>query len=197
MAGTPQNRARLTRRQAEILDFICRSVRSRGFPPSIREIGEAVGLSSSSTVHSHLRTLEEKRYIRRNPSKPRSIEIVDWPRSPASRMVDVPVRAALPEQSTDLEVLPLPIELVENPGSFLFRVESENFRQEAIMPGDLLIVNPEHGPRDGDMVLASSGNDGPAQLCTYNKSRSQQNGDQPDPRLLGRVVGVIRKLPVG
>ncbi len=197
MAGTPQNKARLTRRQAEILDFICRSVRSRGFPPSIREIGEAVGLSSSSTVHSHLRTLEEKRYIRRNPSKPRSIEIVDGAGATASRLVEVPVRAGDSDPSADLEVLPLPIELVQNPDSFLFRVDSENYRQEAIMPGDLLIVNPDHGPRDGDMVLARAGQDEPAQLCTYNKNRSTPAGDPADARLLGRVVGVIRKLPVG
>ena len=194
MAGSAQNRARLTRRQAEILDFICRSVQSRGFPPSIREIGEAVGLSSSSTVHSHLRTLEEKRYIRRNPSKPRSIEIVDWPKSSGSRTVDVPVRLGA-QDPADPEVLPLPIELVETPGSFLYRVDSEGYAQEAIMPGDLLIVNPDHGPREGDMVLARSGDDQPARLCTF-KGALPHPGGTPAPRLLGRVVGVIRKLPV-
>lgn len=68
---------RLSRRQQQILDFVRQSVEKRGFPPSIREIGEAVGLSSSSTVHSHLRSLETKRYLRRNPSKPRSIELLD------------------------------------------------------------------------------------------------------------------------
>ena len=196
MAGTAQNRARLTRRQAEILDFICRSVQSRGFPPSIREIGEAVGLSSSSTVHSHLRTLEEKRYIRRNPSKPRSIEIMDWPRNPATRTVDVPVRAGAPERVETTEVLPLPIELVGTPESFLFRVDCESYKQEAIMPGDLLIVNPNHGAREGDMVLARSTEDGPARICTFQVGNFQAGG-LSDPRLLGRVVGVIRKIPVG
>ena len=196
MAGNPQSRARLTRRQSEILDFICRSVRSRGFPPSIREIGEAVGLSSSSTVHSHLRTLEEKRYIRRNPSKPRSIEIVDWPRHPQSRLVDVPVRAGMPEEADLPEVLSLPIELVGTAGSFLYRVDSENYLQEAIMPGDLLIVNPDHGPREGDMVLTSTGMDGPAQLSTF-KTPPRPTEAGCSERLLGRVVGVIRKLPVG
>lgn len=197
MAGSSQNRARLTRRQSEILDFICRSVQSRGFPPSIREIGEAVGLSSSSTVHSHLRTLEEKKYIRRNPSKPRSIEIMDWPKAQNNRMVDVPVRSTEPESTAadrpDPEILPLPIELVGTPESFLFRVDCESYRGEAIMPGDLLIVNPNNGVREGDMVLARSTENGPARVCTY---RDTSNG-QEDPRLLGRVVGVIRKIPVG
>jgi len=196
MAGSPQNKARLTRRQSEILDFICRSVRSRGFPPSIREIGEAVGLSSSSTVHSHLRTLEEKHYIRRNPSKPRSIEIVDWPRTAQSRLIDVPVRAGLPEEADHPEVLPLPIELVGTADSFLYRVDSENYVQEAIMPGDLLIVNPDHGPRDGDMVLTSTGRDGSAHLSTFKTPPLPTEAGSHE-RLLGRVVGVIRKLPVG
>jgi len=196
MAGSPQNKARLTRRQSEILDFICRSVRSRGFPPSIREIGEAVGLSSSSTVHSHLRTLEEKHYIRRNPSKPRSIEIVDWPRTAQSSLIDVPVRAGLPEEADHPEVLPLPIELVGTAGSFLYRVDSENYVQEAIMPGDLLIVNPDHGPRDGDMVLTSTGRDGSAHLSTFKTPPLPTEAGSHE-RLLGRVVGVIRKLPVG
>lgn len=192
MAGSSQNKARLTRRQSEILDFIVHSVQSRGFPPSIREIGEAVGLSSSSTVHSHLRTLEEKKYIRRNPSKPRSIEVVDNPKGQNSRMVDVPVRSTEP-QGTAPEVLPLPMELVGTAESFLFRVDCESYRGEAIMPGDLLIVNPNNGVREGDMVLARSTDDGPARLTTY---RDTSNGQQ-DPRLLGRVVGVIRKIPVG
>lgn len=192
MAGSSQNKARLTRRQSEILNFIVQSVQSRGFPPSIREIGEAVGLSSSSTVHSHLRTLEEKKYIRRNPSKPRSIEVMDSPKGQNARMVDVPVRSTQPP-GTEPEILPLPMELVGTAESFLFRVDCESYRGEAIMPGDLLIVNPNNGIREGDMVLARSTDDGPARLCTY---RDTSNGQQ-DPRLLGRVVGVIRKIPVG
>ena len=105
------------------------------------------------------------------------------------RMVDVPVRAG--ERSESGEVLPLPIELVGTSESFLYRVDCEGYKQEAIMPGDLLIVNPDPGARDGDMVLARSSEDGPARLCTYKTSA------QPDSRLLGRVIGVIRKIPVG
>ncbi|MCR5662489.1 MAG: transcriptional repressor LexA [bacterium] len=178
---THKTRTRLTKRQAEILEFICQSVQLRGFPPSIREIGEAVGLSSSSTVHSHLQSLEEKNYIRRNPSKPRSIEVVDWPKS-GSKVVDVPIHS---KGSTENATISLPVELVGDADSFLYRIDSERYKQEAIMPGDLLIINPGQDAKEGDMVLASTKSD-MAEL----KKRTAMDSD----KLIGKVVGVIRQL---
>ncbi len=195
MPGSTQSKSRLSRRQQQILEFIRESVEARGFPPSIREIGEAVGLSSSSTVHSHLRSLETKGYLRRNPSKPRSIELLDGPKGSRVRLVELPVGAP---QSGDgagpQKTISLPLELAGSKESFLFPV-SEAYRQEAIVPGDLVIVNRSEEFAEGDMVLKR---DGEAVVL----QRLGSNGHHPlpgeiDPGILGRVVGVIRRLPNG
>ena len=139
MPGSTQSKTRLSRRQQQILEYIRESVISRGFPPSIREIGEAVGLSSSSTVHSHLKSLETKGFLRRNPSKPRSIELLDGPRAGGVRMVEIPVSDP---QHTDgpRKTISLPLELVGDQESFLYQIK-EPYRNENIVPGDLVIVN--------------------------------------------------------
>lgn len=191
MPGSTQSKSRLSRRQQQILEFIRESVEARGFPPSIREIGEAVGLSSSSTVHSHLRSLENKGYLRRNPSKPRSIELLDGPKGPRARLVELPVGAPVGEGLGPQKTLSLPLELAGSKESFLFPVQ-ESYRQEAIVPGDLVIVNRNLDICDGDMVLARDGE-------TITLTRYAENGKRPaegaDARILGRVVGVIRQLP--
>ncbi|MBI3923990.1 MAG: repressor LexA [Armatimonadetes bacterium] len=180
----------MSRRQQQILEFIRESVQSRGFPPSIREIGEAVGLSSSSTVHSHLRSLETKGYLRRNPSKPRSIELLDGPKGSRVRMVELPVGD--PQLSEGpRKTISLPLELVGGNESFLFPVK-ENYRQESIVPGDLVIVNRTQSISEGDMVLAREGD--AVTLRRYDNGKTVSHG-QPDDRILGRVVGVIRRLP--
>ncbi|MCA9791192.1 MAG: transcriptional repressor LexA [Candidatus Eremiobacteraeota bacterium] len=195
MPGSTQSKSRLSRRQQQILEFIRESVEARGFPPSIREIGEAVGLSSSSTVHSHLRSLETKGYLRRNPSKPRSIELLDGPKGSRARLVDLPVGAPTAgENPSPQKTISLPLELAGSKESFLFPVE-ETYRQEAIVPGDLVIVNRNLEIAEGDMVLRRDGE-------SVILQRIDSNGNRPpagerDPRILGRVVGVIRKLPNG
>src|ERR1035438_3006417 len=190
MPGSTPSKARLSRRQNQILEFIRDSVLSRGFPPSIREIGEAVGLSSSSTVHSHLRSLETKGFLRRNPSKPRSIELLDGPRVSGVRLVEIPVGDP---QGTDgpRKTISLPLELVGDYESFLFPIE-EIYRQESIVPGDLVIVNQSTSSLDGELVLARE----PEGLKLTRVSRvpgrpAENNGDG---HILGRVVGVIRKF---
>lgn len=192
MPGIPASKIRLSRRQEQILFFIRESVESRGFPPSIREIGEAVGLSSSSTVHSHLRSLETKGYLKRNPSKPRSIELLDGS-SNRPRLVDLPI-AKIPGRLLDSnppadgqpqETMPLPMELAGSRESFLFTVE-RNYSQESIVSGDLVIVDRSDKALRGDMVLAQ----GPTGV-----GLTRLTAPPEDPTaILGRVVGVIRKL---
>lgn len=193
MPGVPPSKNRLSRRQEQILFFIRESVESRGFPPSIREIGEAVGLSSSSTVHAHLRSLEAKGYLKRNPSKPRSIELLDVNGS-RPRLVDLPVStsiSSLPSStpgeptSPSQKTMPLPMELAGSRESFLFTVE-KNYRQESIVTGDMVIVNRSAEPASGDMVLTQ----GPQGV---DLTRLASLPEDPT-SILGRVVGVIRKL---
>lgn len=181
------SKTRLSRRQQQILDFIRESVMSRGFPPSIREIGEAVGLSSSSTVHSHLRSLETKGFLRRNPSKPRSIELLDGPRISGIRLVEIPVGD--PQGSDGPQrTISLPFELVGDQESFVFRVE-ENYRNESIVPGDLVIVNRNGGTHDGELVLSRE-----SEGIKLTRVSGAANRIEPNPSILGKVVGVIRKF---
>ncbi len=192
MPGVPPSKNRLSRRQEQILFYIRESVESRGFPPSIREIGEAVGLSSSSTVHSHLRSLETKGYLKRNPSKPRSIELLDGSTN-RPRLVDLPIskipgRLVDTERPTDgsiQETMPLPMELAGSRESFLFTVE-RNYTHESIVSGDLVIVDRSDKATRGDMVLSQgpTGVDLTRLTCPPEDSAA----------ILGRVVGVIRKL---
>lgn len=192
MPGVPPSKSRLSRRQEQILFFIRESVESRGFPPSIREIGEAVGLSSSSTVHAHLRSLESKGFLKRNPSKPRSIELLDV-NGNRPRLVDLPV-STVPGHLVETEstgnghsekTMPLPMELAVSRESFLYTVD-RNYRQESIVSGDMVIVNRGAEPANGDMVLTR----GPQGL---DLTRLASPPEDPS-AILGRVVGVIRKL---
>lgn len=188
MAGVPPSKNRLSRRQEQILFFIRESVESRGFPPSIREIGEAVGLSSSSTVHAHLRTLETKGYLKRNPSKPRSIELLNVSGN-RPRLVDLPISSSdgttKHENGRPERTMPLPLELVGSRESFLFTVE-KNYQQESIVTGDMVIVNRGAETSDGDMVLTQ----GPQGLDLTRLASPPEDSSA----ILGRVVGVIRKL---
>lgn len=193
MPGVPPSKNRLSRRQEQILFFIRESVESRGFPPSIREIGEAVGLSSSSTVHAHLRSLESKGYLKRNPSKPRSIELLDV-NGNRPRLVDLPVSpnpGILSESVSNNgqrpeKTLPLPMELAGSRESFLFTVE-KNYRHESIVTGDMVIVNRSAEATRGDMVLTRGPQGG------VDLTRLASPPEDPA-AILGRVVGVIRKL---
>lgn len=193
MPGVPPSKTRLSRRQEQILFFIRESVESRGFPPSIREIGEAVGLSSSSTVHAHLRSLETKGYLKRNPSKPRSIELLDV-NGVRPRLVDLPIStapgrlvASNGEDGSERpeKTMPLPMELAGSRESFLFTVE-KNYRAESIVTGDMVIVNRGVEANHGDIVLTH----GPQGV---DLTRLASPPEDPT-AILGRVVGVIRKL---
>lgn len=151
----------LTKRQKEILIFVQRYSDAHGYPPSVREIGQALGLTSSSTVHSHLSALEKKGYLRRDPSKPRALEILrDEREIPAKKMVTVPivggVTAGLPilAQQNIEDYFPLPVDFVRAEDCFILKVSGESMIGAGIFDGDLLVVRRQPTARDGDIVVA-------------------------------------------
>ena len=212
----------VSKRQSEIYDFVVRYVDRHGYPPTVREIGEAVGLASPSTVHAHLANLERAGYLRRDPTKPRALEITGRGRSPAAK----PARAA---QTAEPRVLPLVGEIaaggpllaeehiedylavpdtVSRGGEeFLLRVKGESMIEAGILPGDFVVVQRQSTAQNGDIVVALAGDDEAADEATV-KRFFRENGRvrlQPENaaleplypdhvQILGKVVGVFRRL---
>lgn len=195
-----------TPRQQSILDVIKNFSREHGYPPSVREIGERVGLSSSSTVQCHLRTLEKKGLIKRDPTKPRAL--VSESDSVARDVVTVPligrVAAGLPITAVENieEEYALPTSLVRNSGSFMLRVKGESMVEAAILDGDLIVVQPQKVANNGEIVVAMIDNeatvktfyreDNRVRLQPQNKFMEPIYSDNVD--IVGRVSAVIRKL---
>ncbi len=151
--------AEISQRQQEILDLIRDTVADRGYPPSVREIGEAVGLSSPSTVHSHLSALVAAGYLRRDPSKPRAIEVVDS-RSRQSNVREVPLVGRVAAGSPILaqedieEIYPLPLDLVGDGPVFMLRVKGDSMIEAGILDGDYVVVRRQPDAADGEIVAA-------------------------------------------
>ena len=157
-------RTALTARQRQILDFILETVADRGYPPAVREIGAAVGLSSPSTVHSHLSALTKAGYLRRDPSKPRAIEVID-PGTDEASLHRAPVRNVplvgriaagspiLAEEDID-EIYPLPTELVGNDPVFMLQVRGDSMVDAGIFDHDYVVVRRQPDARDGQIVAA-------------------------------------------
>ena len=149
----------ISTRQREILDYIRDTVADRGYPPSVREIGEAVGLSSPSTVHSHLATLESAGHLRRDPTKPRAIEILDEP-AQRSDVRDVPLVGRIAAGSPILaeedieDVFALPVDLVGDGPLFMLRVKGESMIDAGILDGDFVVVRRQPDALDGEIVAA-------------------------------------------
>ncbi len=151
----------LTKRQQEILTFVHRFTDAHGYPPSVREIGQALGLTSSSTVHSHLAALEKKGYLRREPSKPRALEILrDEHEVPTRKVVSLPVigqvaagQPILAQQNVE-EYFPFPADLVKSAECFILHVRGESMIDAGIFDGDLLVVRRQHTAKSGDIVVA-------------------------------------------
>lgn len=157
------NRPPLTDAQRRVLEFLQQEIATRGYPPAVREIGDALGLASSSTVHGHLTRLEEKGYIRRDPTKPRAIEILGegTPRS-GKRTVDIPllghVAAGVPilaSQNVEDEI-PFPVDRVRGSAADLFflTVKGESMIEAGIRNGDLLLVRRQETARNGEIIVA-------------------------------------------
>ncbi|MDT5265402.1 MAG: repressor LexA [Mycobacterium sp.] len=211
----------LTERQRTILEVIRSSVTTRGYPPSIREIGDAVGLTSTSSVAHQLRTLERKGYLRRDPNRPRAVD-VRTPEELATPMVatDVAGSDALPEptyvpvlgriaaggpilaEEAVEDVFPLPRELVGEGSLFLLKVVGESMIDAAICDGDWVVIRQQNVADNGDIVAAMI--DGEATVKTFKRSRGQvwlmPHNPLFDPipgndaAILGKVVTVIRKV---
>lgn len=198
---------KISAKQQEILEYIKQEILHKGYPPAVREICEAVHLKSTSSVHSHLETLEKNGYIRRDPTKPRAIEIMDDSFNLTRReMVQVPIigrvaagQPILAEENIE-DYFPIPVEMMPNTESFMLRVKGESMINAGILDGDNVLVQQQDTARNGDMVVALI--DDSATVKTFYKEdghiRLQPENDTMDPiivddcAILGKVFGVFR-----
>lgn len=202
------SKGNISPKQQEILDFIKQEILNRGFPPSVRDICEAVHLKSTSSVHAHLGTLEKNGYIRRDPTKPRAIEILDDDFNLSRReMVNVPIlgRVAAGEPLLAVENIedyfPIPTEYVPNTELYMLQVKGDSMVNAGILNGDYVLVQKQSAASDGDKVVAMVGDS--ATVKTYYKEdgyyRLQPENDYMEPilvygelQILGKVIGVFR-----
>ncbi|MBQ9317370.1 MAG: transcriptional repressor LexA [Atopobiaceae bacterium] len=215
-------RDKLSKRQTAIYEYICAYTKERGYPPSVREIGAAVGLASPSTVHMHLKVLQERGFIKRDSKKPRTIEVVSGsqesqaPQTPlasptqdtASNTMHLPlvgrVAAGMPilaEQNVE-ESLSLPTSIVGDDSSFILRVHGQSMINAGIFDGDYIVVKEQNDARDGEIVVALI--DDSATVKTFYRERDrvrlQPENDTMDPIyvtnpvILGRVTALIRSM---
>ena len=199
----------LTKRQQEIFDFIKRYAGEHGYPPTVRDIGKAIGLTSSSTVHAHLANLEKVGLLRRDPSKPRAIEVlVDKARqvvAPTGLPVVGQVAAGQPvlaEENIEEYVDVPPIAGGEE-GEFVLRVKGDSMKDAGIFEGDYVIVRRQESAADGDVVVALVGEEATVKRFFKESDhvRLQPENETMEPirsrdvQLLGRVVGVCRTVP--
>lgn len=198
---------KISTKQKEILEYIKDEILKRGYPPAVREICEAVNLKSTSSVHSHLETLEKNGYIRRDPTKPRAIEIMDDSfQSVRTEMASIPiigtVAAGQPilAQENIEGYFPIPVDMVPNAETFVLRVKGDSMINVGIYNGDNIFVEKCNTARNGDTVVALV--DDSATVKTYYKEnghyRLQPENDSMDPiivdhvDILGKVFGVFR-----
>ena len=206
----------LTRRQQQILEFIRDEVAERGYPPSVREFGDAVGLRSPSSVHSQLATLERGGFLRRDPSRPRAIEVRFDPDTDLSMPLPAPkhvplvgeIAAGAPilaEERVE-EIYPLPKDLVGEGTLFMLRVRGESMLQAGVFPGDLVVIRQQPQVEQGEMCAALL--DGEATVKFFRRTKSGEvfldpanDGYEPIPvppdadgSILGKVVAVLRSL---
>jgi repressor LexA len=202
----------ITDRQRQILEYINAEVRRRGFPPSVREIGAAVGLSSSSTVHSHLAALEDKGYIRRDPTKPRALEVLGASRSgrvnaelPRVHVVPLvgqvaagaPVLAAENIEST----IPLPDEFADD-STFILKVKGDSMIEAGMFEGDFLVVRQQQTADNGDIVVALLGDEATVKRFFRESGRirlqPENSSMEPiyatDVIVLGKVISLFRHV---
>jgi repressor LexA len=204
----------LTKRQQEIFDFIRKYSAKYGYPPTVRDIGKAVGLASSSTVHAHLANLEKIGLLRRDPSKPRAIELLDRAVGSAVESVRGIVRPGLPllgsvaagqpilaEENIE-DYVSVPEVAGGEEGEYLLRIRGDSMRGAGILEGDFVVVRPQDTARDGDVVVALLGEEATVKRFFHESDhiRLQPENDAMAPirskevKVLGRVVGLLRSI---
>lgn len=198
---------KISSKQKEILEYIKQEILNKGYPPAVREICEAVNLKSTSSVHSHLETLEKNGYIRRDPTKPRAIEIIDDSFNLTRReVVNVPMVGSVAAGQPILAVenitsyFPIPAEFMPNAESFMLRVKGESMINAGIFDGDNVLVKRQSTASNGDIVVALV--DDSATVKTFYKEdgyyRLQPENDFMEPiivsdvMIMGKVIGTFR-----
>jgi len=211
-ADTP---ARLTARQRQVLEFIDAQTREQGYPPSVREIGEAVGLSSPSTVHAHLAALQDKGYLRRDPSKPRAIEVALEPstgtaidRRPVRNVPllgDVAAGTGVLAHENVEEVIPVPTDLCGDGDLFMLRVRGESMIDAGIFDGDYIVARSQPNAENGDIVVAGIPGE-EATVKTFLRKRNKvilrpsnptmedMVFDPLDVQIYGKLVTLMRRM---
>lgn len=199
----------LTTKQEEILNFLKQVNSDRGYPPSVREICLAVGLKSTSTVHSHLSKLEAKGYIRRDPTKPRAIEIIDESKNwLTDHVTPVPVlgtvTAGTPILATENieEYYPLPNHMAKQGNIYMLRVKGESMINAGILNRDYIIVRQQEHADNGDIAVALLGDEVTVKrfFKEKNRIRLQPENDTMDPifcldvKIIGKVIGLFREM---
>lgn len=214
-----KEKAELNAREKAILKFVQKQIKANGYPPSVREIGKAVGLRSTATVHGYLNKLEEKGYIKREQQKGRTLKLLkgglDEKKSPTQKevysgkeMVEVPVIGKITAGAPILAVenitdtFPIPIDFVGNSESFMLTVRGESMIEAGILDGDYILVRKQNTAENGEIVVALIGDE--ATVKTFYKEKDHirlqpQNSTMdpiivPDCMILGKVCGVFRKL---
>lgn len=204
-----------TPRQRKILEFIDQTIKENGFPPTVREIGKAVGLNSPATVHTHLSTLQDRGYIRRDPTKPRAIE-VHWDagsgaiidRRPVTHVPvvgDVAAGTGVLAAENIEEVMPLPSDFTGEGDLFMLRVRGDSMIELGILDGDYVVASKQPTANDGDVVVAGIPNDeatvksfstrnDQVVLTPANPTMSPMHFPANEITIYGKVVSVLRKL---
>lgn len=216
-----KNPSALSIRQVSILEFIIDEVELRGYPPSVREIGLAVGLQSSSTVHNHLNQIERKGYILRDATKPRAITILkradESDYSPyiteteapeTEEMVNLPVFGAVAagapifaDESVEDQIA-MPMRFVRDEGAFMLRIKGDSMIGIGIMDGDYVIVAPRQAAKNGDVVVALIGDEATCKTYYREKHQIRLQPENPtmepiyvqNPMIIGQVIGVFRDM---
>ena len=198
---------KITDKQSQILEYIKSEILNKGYPPSVRDICTAVNLKSTSSVHSHLETLEKNGYIRRDPTKPRTIEIIDDNFNLVRReVVNVPMVGTVAAGQPILAIenidnyFPIPSEYMPNEETFMLKVKGESMINAGVLDGDNILVKRQTTAKNGDMVVALV--DDSATVKTFYKEnghiRLQPENDYMDPiilpevEIIGKVFGVFR-----
>lgn len=201
----------LTERQNAILKIIIEETSAKGYPPTVREIGEAVGLSSSATVHNHLNKLEKKGYIKRDPTKPRALEVAKKISKINKNLVNVPIVGRVTAGAPILAVeniedtFPLPLDFTNSEDVFMLNIVGDSMIKVGILDGDMVIVRKQDIAGDGDIIVALI--DDEATVKRFFKGhdyiRLQPENDYYSPiiirahqdfRILGKVIGLVRRM---